>query len=131
MDDDRQGLTVQGIQYRVGDFVYLDPYTFTAPKANKKPAAAKKAKGEDESEEEDDDDKKEEIVQAPEYARKSGKHKGSNAGLKAFIIAQISGVSVSGNRLPSTLKVGVSELRPSACFITIVLEKGMLEQHKK
>ena len=31
----------------------------------------------------------EEENKAPEYARKSGKHKGSNAGLKAFVIAQV------------------------------------------
>ena len=26
---DSQGLIVQGVEYRVGDYVYLDPYTFT------------------------------------------------------------------------------------------------------
>ncbi len=29
MTEDGLGLTLRDIQYRVGDYVYLDPYTFT------------------------------------------------------------------------------------------------------
>ena len=29
MADDGLSLTVQGVKYSVGDYVYLDPYTFT------------------------------------------------------------------------------------------------------
>jgi len=74
---------------------FRDPST----KAKKKPAKKGKKKAEDdeddESEEEDEEAEEEQGAAeeggslAPEYARKSGKHKGSNAGLKAFVIAQV------------------------------------------
>ena len=60
-------------------------------KSKKKPAKKGK-KGEDDEESEEAEEEEaaaEEENKAPEYARKSGKHKGSNAGLKAFVIAQV------------------------------------------
>jgi DNA (cytosine-5)-methyltransferase 1 len=49
----------------------------------------------------EDPDEPDEAEKAPAYARKSGKHKGSNAGLKAFVIAQITSISTK----PSSIKV--------------------------
>ena len=91
----------------------------TSIKAKKKPAKKSKKGKEDEEDEEDEEEEEveeeevaeEEGVLAPEYARKSGKHKGSNAGLKAFVIAQVTGIvaasgGAKGAKLPSAIKVG-------------------------
>ena len=89
-----------------------------AAKKKKKAASKKRSRkdeeddeeeeGEEEEEEgEEDEDQKmddpaePEADKAPAYARKSGKHKGSNAGLKAFVIAQVTGISSK----PSLIKV--------------------------
>ena len=96
-------------------FLHRDP----SLKAKKKPAKKSKKGKEEEDEEEEDEEEAEEEEEtaadgetlAPAYARKSGKHKGSNAGLKAFVIAQITGIveasgaSKKGAKLPSALKV--------------------------
>ena len=90
-------------------------YRDTSSKSKKKPAKkSKKGKDDedddDEEEEEEEDAEAEEENLAPEYARKSGKHKGSNAGLKAFVIAQITGIvaapgGAKGLKRPSAINV--------------------------
>ncbi|GAX75038.1 hypothetical protein CEUSTIGMA_g2482.t1 [Chlamydomonas eustigma] len=127
VSDDGLNYTINGHNYSVGEFVYLDPYTFSKQglglqksqglRAKKNKKGGKKGELEEEDEDESDgevsekeaEEKEEEEVQAPEYARKSGKHKGSNAGLKAFVVAQITGVNIetakNGKRMPRALKV--------------------------
>ena len=65
------------------------------PKAKKKPAKKGKKAADEESDEEAEEEEEPapaaeeaEGSKAPAYASKSGKHKGSNAGLKAYVIAQ-------------------------------------------
>ena len=88
-----------------------------AAKKKKKAAAKKKRSRKDEEDEDDEDEEdeeeeeaedqkiedveEEEAEKAPAYARKSGKHKGSNAGLKAFLIAQITSIATK----PSSVKI--------------------------
>lgn len=88
-----------------------------AAKKKKKAAASKKRSRKEEQDDDDDDeegeeeeeedhnmvdpDEPDEAEKALAYARKSGKHKGSNAGLKAFVIAQITTIATR----PSSVKV--------------------------
>jgi len=103
--DDCKTLTVDDVQYKLGDFMYLEPYAFTKdPAAKKKKPRRKGSDDEDDSEEE----APEEQSNVPAYAKKSGKHKGSNAGLKAFAVVQLTGIvasKVKGELVPSDIKV--------------------------
>lgn len=79
------GFMKEGVEYSIGDHIYVHPETFECARAAEQ--------------------EEQEAQMVPEYAARGGRHKGSTRGLKAFAVAKVVGVKAS-EKAKSSKKVG-------------------------